>query len=73
MQQHYSSSFELNNLLITQQEDELSRSILADNALTHLTFPDEVPLYASLEMQAARMSAFIWVANTILELVHLLG
>ena len=57
MQQHCSSSFKLNNLPITQQEDESSCGIL----------------YAPLKMQAARMSTFIWVANTILELVRLLG
>jgi hypothetical protein len=70
MQQHCSSSFELDNLPITQQEDESSCGILADNTLTHLTFPDEVPLYAPLEMQAARMSTFIQVMNTILEFVR---
>jgi hypothetical protein len=59
MQQHYSSSSELHNLPITQQEDESSCSIVADNALTHLTFPNKVPLYTPLEMQATRMLTFI--------------
>ena len=67
--QHSSTSFEVKNLPITHQEDGSSCGILADNSLTHFALPNLVPLFKSFEARAARMSAFIHVANHILERV----
>jgi hypothetical protein len=69
--QHSTSSFDLQDLPITHQEDGSSCGILADNGLSHFAFPELFPLFKSFEVHAARMSTFTHIANHILEQVSI--
>jgi hypothetical protein len=69
--QHSTSSFDLQDLPITHQEDGSSCGILADNGLSHFAFPELFPLFKSFEVHAARMSTFTHITNHILEQVSI--
>jgi len=65
--QHSSSTFTLKDLPITRQEDSPSCGVISDNALNNFALSDVTPLMKPLEVRAGRMSAFICIANCILE------
>jgi len=65
--QHLSSTFTLKDLPITRQEDSPSCGVISDNALNNFALSDVTPLMKPLEVRAGRMSAFICIANCILE------
>jgi hypothetical protein len=69
--QHLTSSFDLQDLPITRQEDGSSCGILADNSLSHFAFPELFLLFKSFEVRAARMSTFARIANHILKQVSM--
>jgi hypothetical protein len=71
LSQHVSSPFRVTTLPITSQEPEDTSScgFLADNSLQHFAFPSSVPLILRPGIQAARMKAFLLLAQQVLDQV----
>src|SRR5882762_10784606 len=69
LSQHVSSPFRVTTLPITSQEPEDTSScgFLADNSLQHFAFPSSVLLILRPGIQAARMKAFLLLAQQVLD------